>query len=337
MHIYISQRALEEGVNAIVEEMVPFSYMMLREGYDAESIIQFLENAEDEDFDFIYEQADSEMLSESVVDEMSDEEVLLHEEQIGFIVENVILRNLLRKMSPAALQKFIKNNAAARRLAERLGLLKKSPTPKPTATPKTQAPKPKSNRTSQQQQQTASQTPKTQPPKTKTPPKTQPGGILKSPAARTTATLGGAALVGYGLNQAGLFPGANDPNIGNDGPGQSDSPTTATDPNNGSKGTDTDKDTPSKEPRPSNKGTGRPWWVALDKKILSKPSTFRTDVALNRFRNPSGGMMTRINSHYEYLVDYLIAEGHADTIEEATYVMQQMGEEVAVEILNEVI
>ena len=70
---------------------------------------------------------------------------------------------------------------------------------------------------------------------------------------------------------------------------------------------------------------------------MSKPSTFRTDVALNRFRNPSGGMMTRINSHYEYLVDYLIAEGHADTIEEATYVMQQMGEEVAVEILNEVI
>ena len=335
MHIYISQRALEEGMNAIVEEMVPFSYMMLREGYDAESIIQFLENAEDEDFDYIYEQADSEMLSESVVDEMSDEEVLLYEEQIGFIVENVILRNLLRKMSPAALKKFIKNNSAARRLAERLGLLKKGPTPKPTTTPKSTTPKPKSSRTSQQQAQTASQSPKPTNP-TKTSPKTKPGGgILKSPAARTTATLGGAALVGYGLNQAGLFPGANDPNIGNDGPGQSDSPTTATDPNNGSK--DTDKDTPPKEPRPSNKGTGRPWWVALDKKILSKPSTFRSDVALNRFRNPSGAMMTRINSHYEYLIDYLIAEGHADTIEEATYVMQQMGEEAAVEILNEVI
>ena len=337
MHIYISQRALEEGMDAIVEEMVPFSYMMLREGYDAESIIQFLENAEDEDFDYIYEQADSEMLSESVVDEMSDEEVLLYEEQIGFIVENVILRNLLRKMSPAALKKFIKNNSAARRLAERLGLLKKGPipktgTPKPTTTPKSTTPKPTSSRTSQQQAQTASQPPKP----TKTPPKTKPGGgILKSPAARTTATLGGAALVGYGLNQAGLFPGANDPNIGNDGPGQSDSPTTATDPNNGSK--DTDKDTPPKEPKPSNKGTGRPWWVALDKKILSKPSTFRSDVALNRFRNPSGAMMTRINSHYEYLIDYLIAEGHADTIEEATYVMQQMGEEAAVEILNEVI
>ena len=340
MHIYISQRALEEGMDAIVEEMVPFSYMMLREGYDAESIIQFLENAEDEDFDYIYEQADSEMLSESVVDEMSDEEVLLYEEQIGFIVENVILRNLLRKMSPAALKKFIKNNSAARRLAERLGLLKKGPipktgTPKPTTTPKSTTPKPTSSRTSQQQAQTASQPPKPTKP-TKTPPKTKPGGgILKSPAARTTATLGGAALVGYGLNQAGLFPGANDPNIGNDGPGQSDSPTTATDPNNGSK--DTDKDTPPKEPRPSNKGTGRPWWVALDKKILSKPSTFRSDVALNRFRNPSGAMMTRINSHYEYLIDYLIAEGHADTIEEATYVMQQMGEEAAVEILNEVI
>ena len=335
MHIYISQRALEEGMDAIVEEMVPFSYMMLREGYDAESIIQFLENAEDEDFDYIYEQADSEMLSESVVDEMSDEEVLLYEEQIGFIVENVILRNLLRKMSPAALKKFIKNNSAARRLAERLGLLKKGPTPKPTTTPKSTTPKPKSSRTSQQQAQTASQSPKPTNP-TKTSPKTKPGGgILKSPAARTTATVLGGAAIGLGLNQAGLFPGANDPNIGNDGPGQSDSPTTATDPNNGSK--DTDKDTPPKEPRPSNKGTGRPWWVALDKKILSKPSTFRSDVALNRFRNPSGAMMTRINSHYEYLIDYLIAEGHADTIEEATYVMQQMGEEAAVEILNEII
>ena len=337
MHIYISQRALEEGMDAIVEEMVPFSYMMLREGYDAESIIQFLENAEDEDFDYIYEQADSEMLSESVVDEMSDEEVLLYEEQIGFIVENVILRNLLRKMSPAALKKFIKNNSAARRLAERLGLLKKGPipktgTPKPTTTPKSTTPKPTSSRTSQQQAQTASQPPKP----TKTPPKTKPGGgILKSPAARTTATVLGGAAIGLGLNQAGLFPGANDPNIGNDGPGQSDSPTTATDPNNGSK--DTDKDTPPKEPKPSNKGTGRPWWVALDKKILSKPSTFRSDVALNRFRNPSGGMMTRINSHYEYMVDYLIAEGHAETVEEATYVMQQMGEDATMEILNEVI
>ena len=36
-------------------------------------------------------------------------------------------------------------------------------------------------------------------------------------------------------------------------------------------------------------------------------------------------------------LDYLIAEGHAETVEEATYVMEQMGEEVAVEILNEVI
>ena len=44
-----------------------------------------------------------------------------------------------------------------------------------------------------------------------------------------------------------------------------------------------------------------------------------------------------INSHYEYLVDYLIVEGHAETVEEANYVMQQMGEEAAVEILNEVV
>ena len=343
MHIYISQRALEEGVNAIIEEMVPFSYMMLREGYDAESIIQFLENAEDEDFDFIYEQADSEMLSESVVDEMSDEEVLLYEEQIELIVENVLAK-MLSKMSPAALKKFIKNNAAARRLAERLGLLKKvdAPTPKtgtpqPT-TPKSTTPKPKSSRTTDQKTQTASQPPKPTKP-TKTPPKTKPGGgILKSPAARTTATVLGGAAIGLGLNQAGLFPGANDPNIGNDGPGQSDSPT-ETKPAETKPAETKPAETkpPKEETKPSSKGTGRPWWVALDKKLLSKPSTFRSDVALNRFRNPSGAMMTRINSHYEYLVDYLIAEGHADTVEEATYVMEQMGEEAAVEILNEVI
>ena len=48
-------------------------------------------------------------------------------------------------------------------------------------------------------------------------------------------------------------------------------------------------------------------------------------------------MITRINSHYEYMVDYLIAEGHAETVEEATYVMQQMGEDATMEILNEVI
>ena len=339
MHIYISQRALEEGVNAIIEEMVPFSYMMLREGYDAESIIQFLENAEDEDFDFIYEQADSEMLSESVVDEMSDEEVLLYEEQIGLIIENALLRGMLQKMSPAALKKFIKNNAAARRLAERLGLLKKGPTPKPTTTPKSTTPKPTSSRTSQQQAQTASQSPKPTKP-TKTPPKTkQGGGILKSPAARTTATVLGGAAIGLGLNQAGLFPGANDPNIGNDGPGQSDSPTTATDPNNGSKNTDTDtdKDTPPKPPKQPEK-TGTPWWIARNRRLIGKPASFRSDVALKRFRNPSSSKdFSSIMSEYEYMVDYLIAEGHADTVEEATYVMQQMGEEAAVEILNEVI
>ena len=336
MHIYISQRALEEGVNAIIEEMVPFSYMMLREGYDAESIIQFLENAEDEDFDFIYEQADSEMLSESVVDEMSDEEVLLYEEQIGLIIENAFLRGMLQRMSPAALKKFIQNNAAARRLAERLGLLKKSPipktgTPKPTTTPKSTTPKPTSSRTSQQKAQPASQPPKPTKP-TKTPPKTKPGGgILKSPAARTTATVLGGAAIGLGLNQAGLFPGANDPNIGNDGPGQSDSPTET-------KPTET-KPAETKPPKQAEpEKTGTPWWIARNRRLIGKPASFRSDVALKRFRNPSSSKdFSSIMSEYEYMVDYLIAEGHADTVEEATYVMKQMGEEAAVEILNEVI
>ena len=330
MHIYISQRNLEAGVNAIVEEMVPFLYMMLREGYDAESIIQFLESAEDEDFDFIYEQADSEMLSESVVDEMSDEEVLLYEEQIGLIVENV-LGKMLTRMSPAALKQFVKNNAAARRLAERLGLLKKAPTPKtgtpkPTATPKTQAPKPKSSRTTDQKTQTASQPPKLQPPKSKTPPKTQPGGILKSTPAKVAGT--GLALAGAGLIGQGLLGDK----LSGDG---TDGSTTTADAGTNTNSTPPKPEEP-KPPKPQSSGT--PWWIARNRDLIGRQPTFRSDVAMRRFRNPSArANFTNIMSEYEYLVDYLIAEGHADTVEEATYVLQQMGEEAAVEILNEIV
>jgi outer membrane biosynthesis protein TonB len=351
MHIYISQRALEEGVNAIIEEMVPFSYMMLREGYDAESIIQFLESAEDEDFDYIYEQADSEMLSESVVDEMSDEEVLLHEEQIGLIINHfglmeaagairgaISLAAKLRAMTPAALKKFIKNNPAARSLARKLGLDKKSPvpktgTPKPTATPKTQAPKPKSSRTTDQKTQTASQPPKLQPPKSKTPTKTNPsglGGILKSTPGKLAGT---ALVVGAG---AGLLGGGGDDSTTADAEEERQKALDAAlaDANN------PDKDKPTSTPRPPRKDptTGTPWWIARNQSLIGKRKEFRSDVALKRFRNPSAkANFTNIRSHYEYLVDYLIAEGHAETVEEATYVMQQMGEEAAVEILSEVI
>ena len=316
MHIYISQRNLEAGVNAIVEEMVPFLYMMLREGYDAESIIQFLESAEDEDFDFIYEQANSEMLSESVVDEMSDEEVLLYEEQIGLIIENAILRNTLMRLSPAALKRFLTNNPAARSLARKLGLDKKV-----ASAPSTIKVKP------QQQPGVIKKTPTKTPTKTKTPPKTQPGGILKSPAAKTTATgltLAGAGLIGQGLLDDKLS-----------GDGTDGSTTTA---NNNTK---TDQKTDSKDDKPKEtkpQSSGTPWWIARNRDLIGRQPTFRSDVAMKRFRNPSArANFTNIMSEYEYLVDYLIAEGHADTVEEATYVLQQMGEEAAVEILNEIV
>lgn len=362
MHIYISQRALEEGVNAIIEEMVPFSYMMLREGYDAESIIQFLESAEDEDFDFIYEQADSEMLSESVVDEMSDEEVLLYEEQIGLVINHfglmeaggairgaISLAAKLKGMAPEALKKFVKNNAAARRLAERLGLLKKSPvpktgTPKPTATPKTQAPKPKSSRTTDQKTQTASQTPKTQQPKTqqpktKTPPKTQPGGILKP----TRGQLAGATLgtLGAGLVVPALLDGGGDDSTTADADAKdalARAEAEAREKERREREAEAKARAEREARRRKDPTTGTPWWIARNQSLIGKRTEFRSDVALKRFRNPSAkANFTNIRSHYEYLVDYLIAEGHAETVEEATYVMQQMGEEAAVEILSEVI
>ena len=323
MHIYISQSALEEGVNAIVEEMVPFSYMMLREGYDAESIIQFLENADDEDFDFIYEQADSEMLSESVIDEMSDEEVLLYEEQIGLVINHfglmeglfkgLSLATKLKAMTPAALKQFIKNNAAARRLAQRLGLLKKAPADKIKVKVKQQPGVIKK-----------SQVNKNQPPK-KTPPKNKPGVVNKGNIAKA------------GLGAAGLGLGAGLLNDKLSGDGTDDSTTTAN--NTDSSKTDTDKNGNDTTPPKTPKKKGTPWWIARNQSLIRKPDVpFRTDVALKRFRNPSSNKdYSVISSEYEYLVDYLIAEGHAETVEEATYVMEQMGEEVAVEILNEVI
>ena len=355
MHIYISQRALEEGVNAIIEEMVPFSYMMLREGYDAESIIQFLESAEDEDFDFIYEQADSEMLSESVVDEMSDEEVLLYEEQIELVINhfglmeakgaalNLVSRlaTKLKAMTPEALKKFIKNNPAARSLARKLGLDKKAPvpktgTPKPTVTPKSNTPKPKSSRTTDQKTQTASQPPKLQPPKSKTPTKTNPSGlgaiVKKNPGKLAGTTLG---ALGAGLVVPSLLGGGGDDSTTADADAEKERQKALDDALN-----NPDKDKPTSTPRPPRKDptTGTPWWIARNQSLIGKRTEFRSDVALKRFRNPSAkANFTNIRSHYEYLVDYLIAEGHAETVEEATYVMQQMGEEAAVEILSEVI
>lgn len=361
MHIYISQRALEEGVNAIIEEMVPFSYMMLREGYDAESIIQFLESAEDEDFDFIYEQADSEMLSESVVDEMSDEEVLWYEEQIGLVINhfglmeakgaalNLVSRlaTKLKAMTPEALKKFIKNNPAARSLARKLGLDKKAPvpktgTPKPTATPKTQAPKPKSSRTTDQKTQTASQPPKLQPPKSKTSTKTNPGGlggILKP----TSGKLAGTTLaLGAGAGLLGLGGGGDDSTTADADAGAKDALAKAEAEAREKERREREAEARAKAEREARRRkdptTGTPWWIARNQSLIGKRTEFRSDVALKRFRNPSAkANFTNIRSHYEYLVDYLIAEGHAETVEEATYVLQQMGEEAAVEILSEVI
>ena len=161
----------------------------------------------------------------------------------------------------------------------------------------------------------------------KTPPKNKPGVVNKGNITKA------------GLGAAGLGLGAGLLNDKLSGDGTDDSTTTANNTDSSKTNTDTDKNgndtTPSKTPK--KKGT--PWWIARNRSLIRKPDVpFRTDVALKRFRNPSSNKdYSVISSEYEYLVDYLIAEGHAETVEEATYVMEQMGEEVAVEILNEVI
>ena len=263
------------------------------------------------------------VLSESVIDEMSDEEVLLYEEQIGLVINHFglmegLLKGLslvtkLKAMTPAALKQFIKNNAAARRLAQRLGLLKKAPANKIKVKVKQQPGVIKK-----------SQVNKNQPPK-KTPPKNKQGVVNKGNITKA------------GLGAAGLGLGAGLLNDKLSGDGTDDSTTTAN--NTDSSKTDTDKNGNDTTPPKTPKKKGTPWWIARNQSLIRKPDVpFRTEVALKRFRNPSSNKdYSVISSEYEYLVDYLIAEGHAETIEEATYVMEQMGEEVAVEILNEVI
>ena len=70
--------------------------------------------------------------------------------------------------------------------------------------------------------------------------------------------------------------------------------------------------------------------VVITTKLGRRP---RYDVALQSYRNPS----QPLRNGFEMVADYLISEGHADTVEEARYVINQMEVDDITEILNEVI
>lgn len=82
----------------------------------------------------------------------------------------------------------------------------------------------------------------------------------------------------------------------------------------------------------TNGGNGKPtreygWW----KKKLPKMPGYSAEPGLSAYRN----VRTNINSAYEIVVDYILAEGHANTIEEAEYVFSQMEFEHIIDIIEE--
>jgi len=133
----------------------------------------------------------------------------------------------------------------------------------------------------------------------------------------------GAAVVTGGL-AAGLLtpppPGdvassTSDSEAPSDTPGTSGTPGTPGEPNKDEKDKDKDK------PTPGINRPGRYWWQTYER----RPNLDQS-VALRDYRN--------IIVHVEMVADYLISEGHADTFEEAEYIMNQLDEDYINHILN---
>ena len=84
-------------------------------------------------------------------------------------------------------------------------------------------------------------------------------------------------------------------------------------------------DTSAANPNDNQGGEGVPWWRTHRSSSL-RPVEYSGDLASRTYRN--------IRAHYEVIADYLISEGHAETFSEAEYLMRQMSEEHAQDIIN---
>ena len=323
----MSQHALQEATEAIQNELLAFSYTMLKKGYDVEGIMEFLSVCDDEDIDFILEDAD--ILTEDVVDEMSDEDVNYYGEQLEIIAERFggLGAAALRRMPPSMLRRLAASNEKIAKLIRKLGLLddgaKQTIKVKPSTRPSTIKPKTKPN--SGSGSGTTTPTTPTKPAKPTKP--TKPG--------LTKGKLATGAAITAGLGAALLAPNVKDIVTGGNGNGETvaDNPAgsdpAGTDP--GSKNGDENKKPPVvTKPKPDGK---TPWWLGPGGDTTKLGRRPRYDVALQSYRNPSQSL----RNGFEMVADYLISEGHADTVEEARYVINQMEVDDITEILNEVI
>jgi len=113
---------------------------------------------------------------------------------------------------------------------------------------------------------------------------------------KNTAAAGAGVLIGTQLPQA-----------------------TSTDSDSSSTETTTTTTTPSTTSDPNGGKDKKPkrdygWW----KKTMPKMPGYSAEPGLSAYRN------VRANEAYQIVLDYLISEGHADTVKEAEYVMNQM-------------
>lgn len=327
----MSQRALQEATEAIQNELLAFSYTMLKKGYDVEGIMEFLSVCDDEDIDFILEDAD--ILTEEVVDEMSDEDVNYYGEQLEVIAESLV-RNLgaaaLKRMPPSVLRRLAASNKNVAKLIKKLGLLddgaKQTIKVKPTNQPGIIKPKPKVKQNSG----SGSGSGTTKPTNPGKPTRPGLGQTLKNNKGKILTT----TAIGAGLGAA-LFSDKVK-NIVTGGNGSTSSDTASADTSSTDSSTDsTDKgDEDKKPPTPPKPETGKtPWWLGPQGDQTKLGRRPRYDVALQSYRNPS----QPLRNGFEMVADYLISEGHADTVEEARYVINQMEVDDITEILNEVI
>ena len=105
----------------------------------------------------------------------------------------------------------------------------------------------------------------------------------------------------------------DDENGGGNGAGDTTAGSTNGEKDKQTKTTKTDRTSPPK---------ANAWW-----RVHGPGTKYRDDVSLRTYRN--------IRAHYEVVADYLISEGHADTLEEAEYVMSQLSEEHINEIVEQ--
>ena len=328
----MSQHALQEATEAIQNELLAFSYTMLKKGYDVEGIMEFLSVCDDEDIDFILEDAD--ILTEEVVDEMSDEDVNYYGEQLEIIAERFggLGAAALRRMPPSMLRRLAASNEKIAKLIRKLGLLddgaKQTIKVKPPTRPSTIKPKPKTKPDSG----SGSGSGTTKPTSPDKPTRPGLGQTLKNNKGKilTTTAIGaglGAALFSDKVKD--IVTGGNGSTSGDTASADTSSTDSSTDSSN-TKGNEDNKPPKPAKPKPDGK---TPWWLGPQGDQTKLGRRPRYDVALQSYRNPS----QPLRNGFEMVADYLISEGHADTVEEARYVINQMEVDDITEILNEVI